>query len=154
MKNVKVITYSEEETRKLARMLARHAVKDDCFALFGDFGSGKTVFVKGLAEGLASRKKAYVCSPSFVILKIYPGRLPLYHFDLYRLGHLRDFEDIGLDEFVRAGGVSAIEWAEKCDHVLPKDALRVAFHAIGASRRRIIFTASPGLLKRFKIGMS
>ncbi len=119
MKSIKFVSHSEEQTQLLAKRLAQGLKKNDCLALVGDFGTGKTTFVRGLVEGLAVRKKNFVCSPSFVILKIYQGRLPIYHFDLYRLNGERDLEDIGFSEFITSGGISAIEWADRIKGGLP-----------------------------------
>lgn len=137
MSVVKIISHSEEETIKLARRLALRLRPNDCVALTGNFGSGKTVFTKGLACGLGFKKKGYVCSPSFVILKIYPSRLPIYHFDLYRLNTFAELENIGLDEFMEAEGVSVIEWSEKIERFLPGHCLKVEFSVLGPSRRGI-----------------
>ncbi|MEK7850087.1 MAG: tRNA (adenosine(37)-N6)-threonylcarbamoyltransferase complex ATPase subunit type 1 TsaE [Candidatus Omnitrophota bacterium] len=147
---VSFISNSEKETLGLAVKIAVNLKKNDCLALVGNFGSGKTVFVKGLARGLGTLKKTYVCSPSFVILKTYPGRLPIYHFDLYRLNHARDLENIGLFEFMSAGGVSVIEWADKIKQLLlPKGCLRVEFFVLGSSMRSIKFCARAADLRRF-----
>ena len=135
----KFISPSEEDTKRLAQRLALMLRANDCLALIGNFGSGKTTFTKGLADGLGVRKKNYVCSPSFVILKIYPGRLSLYHFDLYRLDRFLDWEHIGLDEFMEAGGVAVIEWAERIKKYLPAHALRIEFSVLGPKKRRIRF---------------
>ncbi|MFH0877293.1 MAG: tRNA (adenosine(37)-N6)-threonylcarbamoyltransferase complex ATPase subunit type 1 TsaE, partial [Candidatus Omnitrophota bacterium] len=131
------ISKSPKETEAIACRLARRLKKNDCLALMGCFGSGKTTFVKGLAKGLRVRKKEYVCSPSFVLLKIYPGRLPLHHFDLYRLDRRCDLEDIGFAEFISAGGVSVIEWADKFLKVLPATAVKIKFTILGKNLRRL-----------------
>lgn len=148
MEHFRFISHSEEETKGFAENLAEGLCRNDCLALVGDFGSGKTTFVKGLALGFGFRKKNYVCSPSFVILKIYPGRLPVYHFDLYRLNKERDAEDIGLPEFFSAGGVSVIEWAEKVRRLLPREHLKIEFSITGAHKRTIRFSTSSLKLKR------
>ncbi len=149
MKTIKFISHSDEETKELAKSLAGGLRANDCLALIGGFGSGKTTFVKGLVEGLSRRKKAYVCSPSFVILKIYPGRLPVYHFDLYRLNRVRDIEAIGFDEFTAAGGVCVIEWAQRCEQILPQDALKIEFRVTGRGKRAILFSAPSPRIKRY-----
>jgi tRNA threonylcarbamoyladenosine biosynthesis protein TsaE len=148
MKGIELISTSVQETQRIAKRLARALKKDDCLALCGDFGSGKTTFVKGLVEGLKVAKKNYVCSPSFVILKIYSGRLPVYHFDLYRLSEVRDCQEIGLFDFVAGGGVSVIEWADKVKRFLPPDTVEVKFTICGAQKRRLRFlTKSPRLMR-------
>lgn len=150
----KFISQRAKETQVLARKLARLLKKNDCLALVGNFGSGKTTFVKGLAQGLGVRRKDSVCSPSFVILKLYPARLPLYHFDLYRLDHLRDLEDIGFSEFAASGGICVIEWADNVKGLLPAGYLKIKFDMRGKNRRCLTFSATTPagkrLLKIFK----
>ncbi|HAJ57128.1 MAG TPA: tRNA (adenosine(37)-N6)-threonylcarbamoyltransferase complex ATPase subunit type 1 TsaE [Candidatus Omnitrophica bacterium] len=145
---LKYISESEGQTRRLAAKLARGLKENDCLALVGDFGSGKTTFVKGLAKGLACGKKDYVCSPSFVILKIYRGRVPVYHFDLYRLKRERDAEAVGLFEFIGAGGVAVIEWPEKVLKYLPDSRLEIRFFVRGEKKRELHFFVSDGRLKK------
>jgi tRNA threonylcarbamoyladenosine biosynthesis protein TsaE len=147
MKEFTFISKSEEETKRLAKRISHGFKKNDCLALIGDFGSGKTTFVRGLASGLKRGKKDYVCSPSFVILKIYRGRLPIYHFDLYRLSREEDFHDIGLSEFITAGGVAVIEWADKIRRYLPPEHLLIEFKVAGPCRRRLRFYTASRRLK-------
>lgn len=123
-----------------ARRLGERLGENDCLALVGDFGSGKTAFVKGLARGLRVSKKTYVSSPSFVILKIYSGRLKVYHFDLYRLKSAADLEAIGFHEFMTAGGVCVVEWAQKARRALPKSALKICFSVAGNTKRELSFS--------------
>jgi tRNA threonylcarbamoyladenosine biosynthesis protein TsaE len=141
MGDLTFISRSEEETKKFAARLGRSLKANDCLALIGDFGSGKTTFVKGLVQGLGSRKKNYVCSPSFVILKNYPGRLPVYHFDLYRINRPKDFEDAGLEDFLSAGGVSVLEWADRFLKLLPREYLKIRFFISGPNARRMKFSS-------------
>jgi tRNA threonylcarbamoyladenosine biosynthesis protein TsaE len=145
---MRIISKSEDQTKELARRLAKGLLANDCLALVGPFGGGKTVFVKGLAEGFGVKKKSYVSSPSFVILKIYSGVLPLYHFDLYRLSCLRDFEDMGFDEFLANGGVSVIEWADKFMDSLPEHVLNIHFTVLEGGLRRITFSTKAPRIKR------
>lgn len=147
MKQIKFISTSDKQTRLLAKRLARGLKKNDCLALIGDFGAGKTTFVKGLVEGLRAQKNNFVCSPSFVILKIYQARLPVYHFDLYRLSTQRDLEDIGFSEFITSGGISAVEWADRIKGILPKTALTIKFSLLGENERCVSFYPA---LKRLK----
>jgi tRNA threonylcarbamoyladenosine biosynthesis protein TsaE len=145
---LKYISESEKDTKQLAAKLGRALKENDCLALMGDFGCGKTTFVKGLAKGLGFRKKDYVCSPSFVILKIYRARLPIYHFDLYRLNREADAEAVGMLEFVGAGGIAVIEWAQKVKRLLPKECLRIKFLVRGAKKRELHFFAPVPRLKK------
>lgn len=147
MSTFQFISKNESQTQKLAAKLARHLRQGDCLALVGDFGSGKTTFVKGLACGLGIKKNQYVASPSFVILKIYKGRFPVYHFDLYRLSRLRDFEDIGLSEFSGGEGISIVEWADRSEDFGIPWAMRIEFSVTGPNERRLKFSI---LSKRLK----
>lgn len=106
-------------------------------ALTGDLGSGKTAFVQGLAKGLEVSEKYYITSPTFTLINEYPGRLPLYHVDLYRIEHLSELEDVGLDEALRADAVIAIEWAEKISNEMLLNHLQLRFEIISENARRI-----------------
>ncbi len=111
-------TYSEEETYALGEEFGRKAFSGQVFTLIGDLGTGKTVFTKGLAAGLGITEP--VVSPTFTILQIYEGgRLPFYHFDVYRISDVSEMEEIGFDEFVYGDGVSLIEWADQIADILP-----------------------------------
>ncbi len=142
MKSVKFISNSPEETLCIASKLARGLKNNDCLALLGDFGAGKTTFVKGLALAFGVPKKDYVSSPSFVILKIYNGKKDIYHFDLYRLKDEKDAEAVGLYEFLDSGGISVIEWADKIVDFLPTERLEVRFSVKGPQVREICFKTS------------
>jgi tRNA threonylcarbamoyladenosine biosynthesis protein TsaE len=108
----RVVARSEAETTAAGRELAASLEAGSVVLLFGDLGAGKTVFVRGLAEGLGVSRDD-VSSPTFTIVQEYRGgRLPLFHVDLYRLNDAREIDDLGLDE-IAADGVLAIEWAEK-----------------------------------------
>ena len=126
-------THSEAETAAIARRLAATLSAGDIVLLYGDLGAGKTVFVRGLAEGLAIPREE-VSSPTFTLIQEYRGgRLSLFHVDLYRLDDPREIEDLGLDE-MGAGGVLAIEWAEKLPWS-PEGAVTVRIaHGEGDSR--------------------
>lgn len=112
-------SFSAEETFNIGKMLARQAVPGQILALSGDLGVGKTVFTKGFAAGLGITDP--VSSPTFTILQIYEGgRLPLYHFDVYRIEDPEEMEEVGLDEYLFGQGVCLIEWAEKIAEILPE----------------------------------
>ena len=135
--HILITTKSATQTQRLGQIFGAAIVQPNIMALSGDLGSGKTVFVQGLAKGLDVSEKYYVTSPTFTLINEYPGRLPLYHVDLYRIEHLIELNDIGLDEVLLADAVIAIEWAEK----LPKDTLsnhlQLRFEITGESARRI-----------------
>lgn len=131
------ITKSEEETIKLGEKIARGLRSGDVVALSGDLGAGKTTLVKGIAKGLGVKNYRYVNSPSFVLVKEYKGKIPLFHFDIYRLNSLKEIEEIGYEEYLGRGGVVAIEWAGKMVHILPKRRLHIALK-IKNPKERII----------------
>lgn len=132
---MKKISTSIKETKKIGREIAKKLKPSDIVALFGNLGSGKTTLVKGIAEGLGA-KKDFVLSPSFVILREYKTKLPLYHFDLYRLKKT-DVYRLGFDEYFFAGGISVIEWADRIIAMLPGAYLRVDISVIGENKRLI-----------------
>lgn len=119
------LSKSPSETIKIGRRLAGLMDKGAVVALSGDLGSGKTTFTKGIAEGLGVKAAKYVNSPSFVIMKQYDGKLPLYHFDLYRLKDKAAIETTGYEEYIWGNGVCVIEWADKIADFLPKEHMKV-----------------------------
>jgi len=132
-KRFSFISDSEKQTIAFAHKLSRSLQRGDIVALCGELGSGKTTFVKGIAKGLKITK--HINSPTFVILKVYKGRVLLYHFDLYRLSNLRELEGIGFDEFIADDAISIIEWADKIESILPKNYLKVKIKAKSPNRR-------------------
>ncbi|HEK86657.1 MAG: tRNA (adenosine(37)-N6)-threonylcarbamoyltransferase complex ATPase subunit type 1 TsaE [Candidatus Saccharicenans sp.] len=107
-----VTTYSEKETFEFARKLGRLLTGNEVILISGELGVGKTVFVRGLAAGLGVKDESLICSPSFTLINVYPGRVPFYHVDLYRLEKPEEIADLGLEDYFGAGLV-AIEWAER-----------------------------------------
>ncbi len=117
-------TGSPRETGEIAKKLGEEVTPGTVIVLLGDLGVGKTVFAQGVAEGLGIRD--VVSSPTFTILQTYEdGRLPLYHYDVYRLGDADEMEEIGYREAFYGGGVCLIEWAERIAELLPEHYLRV-----------------------------
>lgn len=113
-------SYSEEDTAGFAKELASKAKKGDVYALTGDLGAGKTAFVKGFAKGLGIKEP--VVSPTFTILQIYDsGSLPLYHFDVYRIGDISEMDEIGYEDCFYGDGVSMMEWADLVEPILPEN---------------------------------
>ena len=121
---------------RLGQQLARHFKPGDILCLSGDLGSGKTTLVKGIAKGLKI-KESDVVSPTFVLMNIYEGKLPLYHFDFYRLEDIKEIAAIGYDEFLYGTGVAVIEWAERLGELMPKERLEVHLH-YGNQAERVI----------------
>lgn len=110
---------SWEETYNIGEQLAREASPGDVFCLVGDLGVGKTVFSQGFAHGLGITEP--VSSPTFTIVQVYEGgRLPFYHFDVYRIAEEEELEEIGFEEMIDGAGVSLIEWANLLSYTLPQ----------------------------------
>src|SRR5262245_41504990 len=107
-------------------------------ALVGQLGAGKTHLVRAVAEGLGVRNPAAVNSPTFVLIQEYPARLPIYHFDAYRLSGSREFAELGVDEYFRGDGVCLVEWADKVETTLPAEHLRIEIEIVDANRRRFV----------------
>lgn len=112
-------TNSPEETFRVGKELGEKAYAGQVFTLTGDLGVGKTVFTQGLAKGLGIEET--VNSPTFTIIQEYDsGRLPFYHFDVYRIGDVEEMEEVGFDDYVMGDGVSLIEWADLISEILPE----------------------------------
>ena len=112
-------TYKEEETYELGFRMGQEVKAGTVFTLIGDLGVGKTVFTKGLAAGLGIEEP--VNSPTFTIIQIYEeGRLPFYHFDVYRIGDVEEMEEIGYEDYFYGEGVCMIEWANLIEEILPE----------------------------------
>ncbi len=117
-------TFSPEETFALGRELGEEAQPGEIFCLDGDLGTGKTVFTQGFAAGLGIAEP--VNSPTFTIVQVYEeGRLPLYHFDVYRIGEPEEMDEIGYEEYFFGRGVCLIEWASLIGELIPEGARRV-----------------------------
>ena len=134
-------TRSEQETIRRGRFIARSLQPGTVVALVGDLGSGKTTLVKGLALGLGIQDSRQVKSPTFVILHVYKGRIPLYHFDLYRLDNQSDLEGIGIEEFLSdSKAISVIEWADRVPAVLNRADMKIEFRTDSEKTRTIRMT--------------
>ncbi len=131
-------TANAEETIKLGEKIAKRLKPGDLVALSGELGAGKTTLVKGIAKGLGVKNYRYVNSPSFVLVKEYKGKIPLFHFDIYRLNNLKDIEDIGYEDYLARDGVIVIEWSSKMARILPKRHLDVALKIKSPGKRTII----------------
>ncbi len=122
----KILTKSPQETINTASEFSKNLKAGDTLLLEGDLGSGKTTFVKGLAKGLKA-KITDVNSPTFVLMNIYKGRIPIYHFDLYRLEKSQEIESLNIDEYLNADGVSVIEWPKRLGSNMPENAYWIEF---------------------------
>ena len=132
-------TRSPEETYELGRKIGLQARPGQVYTLTGDLGVGKTVFTQGVAAGLGITEP--VSSPTFTIVQIYEeGRLPFYHFDVYRIGDIEELEEIGYDDYFFGKGICLIEWAELIEEILPDDRISITIEkdlAQGFDYRRI-----------------
>ncbi|MCA9393213.1 MAG: tRNA (adenosine(37)-N6)-threonylcarbamoyltransferase complex ATPase subunit type 1 TsaE [Candidatus Omnitrophica bacterium] len=137
---MKITTRKPQETSAVGKALARHLQPGDIILLVGDLGSGKTTFVKGVAAGLRLKPDA-VHSPTFVLMNIYEGRLPLFHFDLYRLDPGEQMNGLGLDEFLYGDGVALVEWADRMGGWTPREYLRLDLTHGGEEKRTLVLKA-------------
>ena len=118
--------------RRLGGLLFPGAV----VALVGQLGAGKTHLTRAIAEGLGIANPAAVNSPTFVLIQEYPGRVPVYHFDAYRLSGSREFAELGVDEYFAGDGVCVVEWADRVGAAMPAESLTVAITVLGPDSRR------------------
>ena len=117
-------SYSAEETFEYARKLGENVEEGTVYTLTGDLGVGKTVFTQGLAAGLEIDEP--VDSPTFTIVKVYDeGRLPFYHFDVYRIGDVSEMDEIGYEDYFFGDGVAIVEWANLIEEIIPDDAVNI-----------------------------
>ena len=136
------ITNSPEETEALGERLAQNLTPGTVLAYRGDLGAGKTAFTRGLARGLGYKEP--VTSPTYTIVNEYlGGRLPLFHFDMYRLSSEEDLWDIGWEDYLERGGVCAVEWSENVAAALT-GAMLVSIEKTGESTRKITITGGDG----------
>jgi tRNA threonylcarbamoyladenosine biosynthesis protein TsaE len=127
---------SLEETQKIARDFAKTLQKGSIVAFFGDLGAGKTTFIRSLVSARAC-DEAFVNSPTFQYLNIYPASPPIYHFDLYRLQGVDDFLSLGFEEYLEDTNICCIEWAERIDTLLPKKTTCVRIQHVDETTRKI-----------------
>ena len=140
---MQITTHSADETQALGQKLASRLASGDVIAYFGDLGAGKTAFTRGLAQGLGIT--APVTSPTYTIVNEYlSGRIPLFHFDMYRLSSSDELFDIGWEDYLSRGGVCAVEWSENVEDAL-QDAIRVTIEkdADEPDTRHITITGGP-----------
>ncbi|OGQ06151.1 MAG: tRNA (adenosine(37)-N6)-threonylcarbamoyltransferase complex ATPase subunit type 1 TsaE [Deltaproteobacteria bacterium RIFCSPLOWO2_12_FULL_44_12] len=132
------ISRSAEETKKVAAGFALTLQAGSVLALVGDLGSGKTCFVQGLAKGLAVPDTIPVSSPTFVLIHEYPGgKLPLFHFDFYRLEKAEEAQALSLEDYWEGNGVCVIEWADRFPKLFPEKTKWVHFKFLGENEREI-----------------
>ena len=137
------ISACEQDTETIGETLGRKLNAPAVVALRGGLGAGKTAFTRGLARGLGVTGR--VTSPTFALVHEFQGRLPLFHFDLYRLGGPDDLFDIGWDDYLARGGVCVVEWSERAGQALPPDVLVVTFEQTDNPNERMITYEEPQL---------
>lgn len=135
MECLELVSHSPEETQKFGARLGELARPGDVFLLVGDLGAGKTCLTQGIAWGLGIEE--YTLSPSFVLVRELRGRLPLYHIDLFRLDHIEEIEELGLDDYLYGKGVCVVEWAEKGAGVLPAEHLLIQISYLSGTERSL-----------------
>jgi len=141
LRMLKIITNSPDETRALGEKTGKNLDLGTVLALTGDLGSGKTIFVQGLAKGLDIPDDYYITSPTYTLINEYPGRYHLFHIDLYRIGNYADLDDIGFYEILSSDGVVAIEWANKLPKNLLAEYLAVHIDILNDKSRKISMAA-------------
>jgi tRNA threonylcarbamoyladenosine biosynthesis protein TsaE len=144
---VVILSKSTPETIQIGKNIGRRLRPGDVVALVGELGAGKTQFIKGLAEGAEVGKPTYISSPSFTLINEYPGRVPFYHVDLFRLEREKEADELGLEDYFQGDGITAIEWADKIPSLLPKEMLLIHIAYTGKNTRSLEIT---GKGKRFE----
>ena len=137
---MEIISQSVKDTINIGKAIAKNLKPSDIICLFGELGSGKTVLTKGIAQGLGIERKR-VISPSFVLIREHSqGKLPLYHFDLYRLKEARDILALGYEEYLYGEGVTVIEWADRLKYLIPAEFLKIELFIKENSKRQLKFS--------------
>lgn len=139
---VTVISRNPEDTFFIGRIIGKSLSAGDIVALSGDLGTGKTYLTKGIARGLGVSEQYQITSPTFTLINEYPGRLTLYHFDLYRLESFLDMINLGYEEYLFGKGVSVIEWAEKASDILPDETIFISLTYLDENRRKMVISGN------------
>jgi tRNA threonylcarbamoyladenosine biosynthesis protein TsaE len=151
--DLELISHSLDQTRRIGARLAAMLQPGDLLLLEGEFGAGKTTLTQGLAHGL-NVNSPYVTSPTFTLINEYPGRLPLYHVDLYRLDTPEQLHELGIADYVYGDGVTVIEWPELAESILPAEYLRITLTHLTDTKRALRFHGEGSryleLLQQFK----
>ncbi len=137
MKHLEVCTENLKQTHELGEKIGRAAVRNMVFLLDGDLGAGKTTLTQGIARGLGVRRN--VTSPTFTILKVYQGRMPLYHIDAYRLEGT--VQDLGFDELMEDEGLTVIEWSQYVSYLIPEEYMKITITLLEEDSRKFVFEA-------------
>lgn len=141
MNSAQILSHNPQETLLIAAQFARHLKAGDIVFLKGDLGAGKTTFTKGLAQGLGVSVNA-VNSPTFILMNYYEGKLPIYHFDFYRLTQDKELKTVEMDEYFYGDGVTVIEWPERLGELAPKEFLQVTLEHKAQDQRAMTFSSA------------
>ncbi len=133
---ISFISHTAEMTHQAGHQLSQALQPGDLVALSGDLGTGKTVLSQGICEGLSVDD--VVNSPTYTIINIYEGRLPVYHFDLYRLGDVSELDELGYEEYFWGNGLTIVEWAERAQGFLPDQRIEVKLKHVSPTQRLLI----------------
>lgn len=133
---MRIITKSEEETLKVGFNIGERLKIGDVINLNGELGAGKTHITKGIAGGLGVDD--YITSPTFIIVNQYEGRIPLYHFDVYRINDIDEMYEIGFEEYLYGNGVCIVEWGSMVEELLPENTIRIDINKIDDNTREIV----------------
>ena len=132
---MKIITKSEKETQEAGEKLVQTLAPGSVVAMYGDLGAGKTAFVRGMTRGLGINFP--VSSPTFNVVNEYPGKVPLFHFDMYRISDSDAMYDIGWDDYLERGGICAVEWSENVEEAFEPGTVKVNITKLGDTEREI-----------------
>ncbi len=138
---MELISRSPEQTEHLGRLMGRQLNPGMFLALRGELGGGKTCFTRGVVAAVAPESACLVASPTFAIMNEYPGTVPVYHFDFYRLGGAGEILELGFDDYFHGTGVCIVEWSERLEEVLPAERLEITFAHAGDDLRTITLEA-------------
>lgn len=138
---MEIITKSPRKTEEIGRKLGSLLNKGAFIALFGDLGGGKTCLTRGIVSSTAAESSHLVASPTFAIMNEYPGTIPVYHFDFYRLTSCHEIIELGFYDYFQGDGICIAEWAERLGDLLPEDHIKVTLEHAGGDCRKITFYA-------------
>lgn len=146
---VEFVTHSERETVELGSKMGRLLDAGDIVLLYGNLGAGKTVLARGIALGIGATRDT-VTSPTYTLMHRYEGKVPIFHFDLYRLSGPDDVLDLGYEEFFYGDGVTIVEWPERLEYLCPEEYVRVNIEFAGDGKRKITVVAVGNRYSKFE----
>lgn len=132
-----ILSHSPQETYELGRRLGALLPASFFIALQGELGGGKTCFTRGLVASISPDSAQMVASPTFAIMNEYPGKVPIYHFDFYRLTSPHEISELGFEDYFTGNGICVAEWSERLEDMMPPDHLRITFEHAGDDLRKI-----------------